>query len=89
MSDTLEKLRLKGQAEEDIYFAKRDRELIEALHRREPVRRPGIAETKARREAKAPQEGYSAVAVGDRRRPWGLVKFYRRLVKRVRNLVSR
>ena len=31
MSDFSDKLRLKGQAEEDIYFAKRDRELIEAL----------------------------------------------------------
>jgi hypothetical protein len=31
-----EKLRLKGMAEEDIYFARRDRELIDALHRKTP-----------------------------------------------------
>jgi len=36
MSDFTEKMRLKGQADEDIYFARRERELIEALHRRRP-----------------------------------------------------
>lgn len=30
--DFTEKLRLRGKAEEDIYFAQRDRELIEAMH---------------------------------------------------------
>ena len=39
MADLPEKLRLKGLAEEDIYFAKRDRELIDALHHRGPVER--------------------------------------------------
>ena len=34
MTDYPEKLRLKALAEEDIYFAKRDRELIRALHER-------------------------------------------------------
>lgn len=34
MTTWTEKLRLKGMAEEDIYFARRDRELIEAMHRR-------------------------------------------------------
>lgn len=34
-SDTM---RLKEMAEEDIYFAKRDKELIEALHRKKTVR---------------------------------------------------
>lgn len=30
--DFTEKLRLRGKAEEDIYFAQRDRELIEAMN---------------------------------------------------------
>ena len=34
MSDFVEKLRLKGQAEEDIYFARQERELIAALRAR-------------------------------------------------------
>lgn len=38
MTTWTEKLRLKGMAEEDIYFAKRDRELIDALHKRRTAR---------------------------------------------------
>jgi hypothetical protein len=34
MSGFVETMRLKEMAEEDIYFARRDRELIEALRRR-------------------------------------------------------
>ncbi|MEW8398316.1 MAG: hypothetical protein AB2707_19350, partial [Candidatus Thiodiazotropha sp.] len=34
MADSFNKLWLKGQAEEDIYFAKRDRELIAALRKK-------------------------------------------------------
>ncbi|WED27801.1 hypothetical protein L3V77_06060 [Vibrio sp. DW001] len=34
MVDFVEKLRLKGKAEEDLYFAKHDRELIDAMHKR-------------------------------------------------------
>lgn len=34
MSKFVEKLNLKEMAEEDIYFAKRDRELIDALHKK-------------------------------------------------------
>lgn len=34
MSDFIETMRLAEKAQEDIYFAKIDRELIEALHRR-------------------------------------------------------
>ena len=34
MSDFVEQLRLAEKAAEDIYFAKIDRELIEALHKR-------------------------------------------------------
>ena len=34
MSNFSDKLRLKEMAEEDIYFAKRDQELINALHER-------------------------------------------------------
>ncbi|NBC47767.1 MAG: hypothetical protein GVY22_07230 [Gammaproteobacteria bacterium] len=37
MNDFVEKMRLKGQAEEDCYFARRDRELIEQQRRRRPL----------------------------------------------------
>ena len=35
MNDFVEKLRLKELAEEDVYFARRDAELIEALRRKD------------------------------------------------------
>lgn len=38
MSGFTEKIRLKEMAEEDIYFARRDRELIEALRRKRAQR---------------------------------------------------
>ncbi len=34
MSNFVQTVKLKGKAEEDIYFAKRNRELIEALHKK-------------------------------------------------------
>lgn len=37
--DFTEKLRLKGKAEEDLYFAKLDRQLIEALHEKQKQER--------------------------------------------------
>lgn len=40
MADSLNKLWLKGQAEEDIYFAKRERELIEALRKKRLREKP-------------------------------------------------
>ena len=40
MSDFSDKIRLKEKAEEEIYFAKRDRELIEALHEKSRVEHP-------------------------------------------------
>ncbi|MDF2152096.1 hypothetical protein [Vibrio sp. CAU 1672] len=33
--DFTEKLRLKGKAEEDMYFARLDRQLIEAMHEKQ------------------------------------------------------
>ena len=44
MSDFDDKLRLKGNAEEDMYFARRDRERIEALHEGEPGQKPQAGE---------------------------------------------
>lgn len=40
MSDFSDKIRLKEKAEEDIYFARRNRELIKALHEKNQVERP-------------------------------------------------
>jgi hypothetical protein len=35
MMDFIDKLRLHGKAEEDLFFAERDRQLIEAMHEKQ------------------------------------------------------
>ena len=47
-----EKLRLKEMAEEDIYFARRDRELIDAMHKRRSAPQPLPAEGSQEKPAK-------------------------------------
>ena len=48
MADFTDKMRLKEQAEEDIYFAKRDRERVKAL------REKRLAEQKKKNSAQKP-----------------------------------
>ena len=48
MADFTDKMRLKEQAEEDIYFAKRDRERVKAL------REKRLAEQKKKNSAEKP-----------------------------------
>jgi len=55
MGDFIETLKLAEKAQEDIYFAKIDRELIEALHRR-------LAGEAAARAANGPAEKKSGRA---------------------------
>ncbi len=54
MSGFAEKMRFKEMAEEDIYFARRDRDLIEAL-RRKKAQRDG-AEGEREKDAEKPKE---------------------------------
>jgi hypothetical protein len=61
MTKLPEKLRLKGLAEEDIYFAKRDLELIDALRRRRLAADP----RSARKEEGVAGEGGLADDDGD------------------------
>lgn len=39
MADFTQQMRLKGKAEEDLYFAELDRKLIEALHEKQAQER--------------------------------------------------
>ena len=89
MTNLPAKLRLKAMAEEDIYFAKRDRELIEALHRRKLAKYLKVDKKKARKKAKRLQKEYADVTVSHQGRPKKLSKYYRKLIKKARKLVSR
>jgi N12 class adenine-specific DNA methylase len=84
-----DKLRLKALAEEDIYFAKRDRELIKALHRRRLAKHLNVDTKKAKKKAKTLQKAYADVTVSHKDRPKRLAKFYRGLITKALGLVSR
>ena len=89
MTNLPEKLRLKALAEEDIYFAKRDRELIEALHKRKLAKYLKIDKQKTKKKAKRLQKEFAAVTAHHRHRPRRLAKIYRKLINKCRRLVSR
>ena len=89
MTNLPDKLRLKALAEEDIYFAKRDRELIEALHRRRLAKHLKIDKKKSRKKAKLLQREYAEGTANHWKRPKKLAKFYRGLIRKALKLASR
>ncbi|WPL15630.1 hypothetical protein Thiowin_00536 [Thiorhodovibrio winogradskyi] len=62
MNTFVEKLRLKEMAEEDIYFAKRDLELIEALHQRQLTQHAPCNSVTAHQQAKVFEDRYAALS---------------------------
>ena len=79
MSDFVDKLRLKEAAEEDIYFAKRDLELIEALHKRKLAKR--AKRGCENRLAKDFEKRFQSLTKKNKRKP-------RRLLRAVRALLD-
>jgi len=61
MNGFSEKLRLKEQADEDIYFAQRDRELVDAIRRKRTRLREGAHEGADRRPTKIVSGGQTGV----------------------------
>ena len=89
MTDYPEKLRLKALAEEDIYFAKRDRELIRALHERKLAKHLDIGAKKKKKKAEVLEEKYAAATVEHWFELRKLGKCYRSLIDKALKLVKR
>jgi hypothetical protein len=89
MSNFPEKLRLKALAEEDIYFAKRDRELIKALHERKLAKHLKLEEKKKKKKAKVLEDKYAAATVENRHKLKKLGQCYRSLIDRALQLIKR
>ena len=89
MNSFPDKLRLKEMAEEDIYFAKRDRELIEALHERRLAEHLKIEKKKKIKKAEALEDRYAAVTVEHWYALKKLGKCYRSLIDKALKLVKR
>jgi hypothetical protein len=56
MGDFVDRLRLKEAAEEDLYFAKQDKKLIEALREKKPAAAADSAEERDDGCAQAPEQ---------------------------------
>jgi len=83
MSKFVETLRLKELAEEDIYFARRDQELIQALHNQRLAEAVAAATRKNRNLARTFEKQYRKVSRVCRKEPLMLIRAIRRLVDRI------
>ena len=84
MRPLMEKLKLKGMAEEDIYFAKRDQELIEALRReklKEQVKCPSDGN---KIKTRSYEKKFQKITRKHRKRPKRLIKGYRKLIETIK-----
>ena len=84
MAGFVEKLRLKEMAEEDIYFAERDLELIEALHRKKLGNHVQCSSDKGGDQAKAYEKEFRRLTEKHRKKPRRLLKAYRKLVQEIK-----
>ena len=80
MSKFVEKLRLRELAEEDIYFARRDQELIEALHKKRLAEAVAAAGPQERKLARTYEKHYRKINRCCRMKPLKLIRALRRLV---------
>jgi hypothetical protein len=83
MSRIVETLRLKELAEEDIYFAKRDQELIRALHRKRLATAVAAETTKDRKLARSFEKRYRKINRVCRKKPLKLIRTLRRLIDKI------
>jgi hypothetical protein len=88
MADFVEKLQLKGKADEDIYFAKRDRELLDALHRRQLE---AVADCAAGDKDRAAgfEDRFQAISERHKDEPGVLLSAYRRLLDEINAICRR
>ena len=84
MPDFIEKLGLKGMADEDIYFAKRDRELIEALRQRRLKEHVQCPSEDSKDQAKAYEKKFKKITRKHRNDAKSMVEAYRKLIKKIR-----
>ena len=83
MSRFVETLRLKELAEEDIYFAKRDQELIQALHNKRLAKAIAADARENRKLARTFEKQYRKVNRAFRKEPLMLIRAIRRLIDNV------
>ncbi|NEV62651.1 hypothetical protein [Thiorhodococcus minor] len=83
MTQFPEKLRLREMAEEDIYFAKRDVELIEALHKKRLGKLAKCADGE-KKAAKAFEQRFEDLTQRHKDKPHKLLRAYRALLDEIK-----
>lgn len=87
MGDFVDNLRLKEAADEDIYFAKQDVELIEALRAKKLARLAKCSGEK--KQAKEFEKRFVAISAKNKRKPRRLLRAYRALLDEIRDACKR
>ena len=86
MSKFPEKLRTRGKVDEDLYFAKRDRELLKAMKKDKLAKALDVKGKKKKRACDDIEEAFDAVSKRFRKKPKKLGKAYRKLLKSARRI---
>jgi len=84
MNEFANKMKLKEMAEEDIYFAKRDRELIEALRQKRLKEHVRCPSGDNRDRAKAYEKKFRKITQKHRDDPGSMIEAYRKLIRKIR-----
>jgi hypothetical protein len=89
MSDFADKLRLKEAAEEDLYFAKQDRKLIQALREKKLAQVAKCADGKQKGKAADFEERFEEISEKHQRKPRKLLSAYRGLLADIKKACGR
>lgn len=89
MSKFSERLRARGRVEEDLYFVKRDRELLEAMKRDELAKALDLKGKKEKKSCDDIEDDFDRVSKQFRNKHGKLARAYHELLKRAHNLLKK
>jgi hypothetical protein len=88
MNEFVTKMRLKEMAEEDIWFARRDQELLDALRGRRLAEQAGCRSERDQLRARQFEKEFNAIEKSHHRRRPRLIRACRLLLDRIRMACS-
>ena len=86
MSKFAEKLRTRGKVEEDLYFAKRDRELLKAMRKEKLAKALDVGGKKKKKACKELQQDFSRQSKRYKKHHEKLAKAYKKLLKKAKKI---
>ena len=89
MNNFVDKLRLKELAEEDVYFAKQDVELIRALHKKKLSKLAKCGDGEEKKQAEVFEKRFEEVTEKHKNRPRKLLRRYRALLDEIKEACKR